>query len=290
VPDRLLGDAELLSDQPPGRPRPDMVVASFNVHGGIDGWGRPFDVVGACAALDADVLVLQETWANDGGAPMARSIASALGYAVVDETLAHGRRALPHPDASPRWMRRFDWRGPSHALYLDSERALAGRVTASPRFQEATPGRWGLAVLTRLPLCDSARIDLGRLPRDRARRVALVARIELRGVRLSVVGTHLSHLTYGSPIQFARLRQALSDLVGDEPAVLAGDMNLWGPPVEALLPGWRRAVRGRTWPAWRPNSQVDHILVRGGLHALSGRVLAACGSDHRPVAADLSLD
>ena len=40
-------------------------------------------------------------------------------------------------------------------------------------------------------------------------------------------------------------------------------MNLWGPPVRAFLPGWHRAVKGRTWPAWHPHSQIDHILVRG---------------------------
>jgi endonuclease/exonuclease/phosphatase (EEP) superfamily protein YafD len=126
-------------------------------------------------------------------------------------------------------------------------------------------------------------VDLGRLHRDRARRAAIVVR--LRG-GVTVVGTHMSHLTYGAPVQFVRLRRHLSDLVHG-PAVLAGDMNLWGPPVAALLPGWRRALAQPTWPAWRPHSHVDHLLVRGGLEVLEAAVLPMAGSDHRPVRARL---
>jgi endonuclease/exonuclease/phosphatase family metal-dependent hydrolase len=53
------------------------------------------------------------------------------------------------------------------------------------------------------------------------------------------------------------------------------------------MPGWRRAVVGRTWPAWRPHSQIDHILVRGALQPVRGEVLPHGGSDHRPVRAEL---
>jgi endonuclease/exonuclease/phosphatase (EEP) superfamily protein YafD len=60
-------------------------------------------------------------------------------------------------------------------------------------------------------------------------------------------------------------------------------LNFWGPPAAALLPGWRRAVRGRTWPAHRPHSQIDHVLVRDDVEALGGEVLPDVGSDHRPL-------
>ena len=66
-------------------------------------------------------------------------------------------------------------------------------------------------------------------------------------------------------------------------------MNLWGPPVRIFLPEWHRAVKGRTWPAWSPHSQIDHVLVRGPLGIASGEVLANAGSDHRPVRARLTL-
>src|SRR5580698_6626735 len=52
-------------------PMENVVVASFNVHGGVDGFGRPFDVVGSCRAIDADVLILQECWSPAEGEPRA---------------------------------------------------------------------------------------------------------------------------------------------------------------------------------------------------------------------------
>jgi endonuclease/exonuclease/phosphatase family metal-dependent hydrolase len=105
-----------------------------------------------------------------------------------------------------------------------------------------------------------------------------------------VAGTHMAHLSSGSPVQFARLRRELATCASGGPAVLAGDLNLWGPPVDALLRGWRRAVRGRTWPAWRPHSQPDHVLVHGDVEVVRGEVFEHAGSDHRPVRAMLRVE
>jgi endonuclease/exonuclease/phosphatase family metal-dependent hydrolase len=274
----------------PASPPATLVVANFNVHAGIDGWGRPFDVVAACRDIDADVLVLQECWTPSDGQPgMAAGVGDALGYEVHELSLSTGRRAGPHPKADARWMRPFDWRGASHAIYLDEHRPLGPGVARSARFRQAATGRWGIAVLSRLPVLDHQVLDLGRLRRDRARRGALAVQVAVGGRRLAVVGTHMTHLSYGSPLHFARLRRLVGPVVGDDPAVLSGDMNLWGPPVSALLSGWRRAVRGRTWPAWNPHSQVDHILVRGPVEVLGGEVLPMAGSDHRPVRVRLAL-
>lgn len=269
----------------------NITVANFNLHAGIDGWGRPFDTVGSCRSIDADILVLEECWTPaDGGRPgTATAIGSALGYTVVEHPLASGRLARPHPRADQRWMRPFDWRGSAHAIYLDSHRPLGPGVSRSARYGEAEPGQWGIAVLSRFPVTAHRVLDLGHLPRDRVRRAALVLDVDVAGHALTVVGTHMAHLSYGSPVHYRRLGRLLDAGSRSGPAVLAGDMNLWGPPVGALLPGWRRAVRGRTWPAWRPHSQVDHILVRGPVDVLGGEVLPMAGSDHRPVRARLAL-
>ena len=75
-----------------------LTVANFNMHAGIDGWGRPFDAIAACATFEADVLVLEEAWTNDTEGPgsgQAEQIAAALDYEVVTCTLAKGRRARP---------------------------------------------------------------------------------------------------------------------------------------------------------------------------------------------------
>lgn len=265
------------------------MLGTFNIHAGVDGWGRSFDTVAACRAIDADVLVLEETWSPEDGPGIAQQIADAMGYTVREETLAGGRLAVPHPEAGDRWMPSLDWRGASHAIYLDSERALGPRITTSVRYQTAQRGRWGIAVLSRLPITDSHVVDLGRLPRDRARRLAIVVAVQAGTASVTVAGTHMSHITYGAPRQYLVLRRHLRLAVGEGPAVLAGDMNLWGPPVVALLPGWRRALRGKTWPAWRPHSHVDHVLVHGGLRVVEAEVLPMAGSDHRPVRVRLGL-
>jgi endonuclease/exonuclease/phosphatase family metal-dependent hydrolase len=49
-------------------------------------------------------------------------------------------------------------------------------------------------------------------------------------------------------------------------------------------------VRGRTWPASRPHSQIDHILVRRSVRAVESEVLPPQGSDHRGVRAVLRID
>jgi endonuclease/exonuclease/phosphatase family metal-dependent hydrolase len=266
-----------------------FVVATLNVHAGVDGWGRPWSVEDAVRSVDADVVVLEEVWKSGDEPSTAEFVASGLGYALFERPLARGRRAHPHPHADHRWMRRLDWRGNSHAIYLDSERPLPRSVCQSQRFSDAERGSWGVAVLSRLPVVEQSVIDLGLPRRDRTRRAALVVRVLVEERPVVVVGTHMTHLTYGSPSHFLRLNRLLGDVVGADPAVLAGDMNLWGPPSALLLRGWRRAVTGATWPAWRPHSQIDHIFVNGSLTVVDGSVTPAFGSDHRGLKARLSL-
>jgi endonuclease/exonuclease/phosphatase family metal-dependent hydrolase len=48
-------------------------------------------------------------------------------------------------------------------------------------------------------------------------------------------------------------------------------------------------VRGATWPARFPHSQIDHIWVDDRLEVVSGEVGPATASDHRPVRARLRV-
>jgi endonuclease/exonuclease/phosphatase family metal-dependent hydrolase len=269
-----------------------LTVANFNMHAGVDGWGRPFDPIAVCAGIDADVLVLEESWTNDADGPgsgQAERIAAALGYQVVTCTLAEGRLAGPDPGANDRWMPRFGFRAESRTLYVASARPLPAGELRATRYQNARPGSWGIAVLTRGPVVveDSRTLHLTPLPRDRVRRAAIVVDATVEGVPLSIVGTHMSHLQYGSPRHYVTLHRLLAQARPD--AMLLGDMNLWGPPVRVFLRGWHRAVKGRTWPAWNPHSQIDHILVRGRVGVDRAAVLGPVGSDHRPVRAELVL-
>jgi endonuclease/exonuclease/phosphatase family metal-dependent hydrolase len=276
----------------------ELVVASFNVHSGVDGWGRRFDVVAACARCDADVLVLQESWSPEGGTAMADLIADELGYEPHELPNADGRLSGPHPHPGRSWKppsRRFD--GPRVVL-PDQTRAASKTLasTTSPTFPAnrrwphgtgSDRGTWSVAVLSRLPVESTETINLRQLRYDTAHRGALRVDVKTKSGTVAVVGTHMSHLSRGSSFQIFQLRREL-DLI-KVPAVLAGDMNLWGPPLVAQVPGWHRAVKGRTWPAWRPHSQPDHILVRPPISVLDSQVLEPMGSDHRPVRARLAI-
>jgi endonuclease/exonuclease/phosphatase family metal-dependent hydrolase len=238
---------------------PELTVVSFNTHAGLrarrKGVCDPYDLAAALRAFEADVIVLQESWAPDGGAAVAREVAGDLGAAVFE--LPFGRaRVRPWPHV--------------------------------PRNGDGD-GTIGLAVISRLPARERGRLGVGRVPLDPTpERGGLHLELGVGDVAVQLVAVHLSsRLPLGPPIQLTRLRDQLPPL--DEPTIVAGDCNFWGPGVQAFLPGWRRTVRGRTWPADRPHSQIDHILVRGGVEMVGAEVLPGVGSDHRPVRATLRL-
>jgi endonuclease/exonuclease/phosphatase family metal-dependent hydrolase len=259
----------------------DLVVATFNVHAGMDGYGRRYDLVAACKEIGADVLVLQEVFAPGEGVSQAQEIARDLGYHRFELPLSHSfrtRRAVPGAPAD-EWEPRRPYPRVARALRVGRSRR---RTRPKEGYEE---GSWGIAVLTRQEAARFDSIELGRLRRDFTRRAALV--VEL-ACGLTVVGTHMAHFSHGSPLLYARLRKALPD--PEQPALLAGDMNFWGPPVELALPGWRRAVKAKTWPARRPRHQLDHLLVTRPVEVLDGSALGAGNSDHLPLRARISFN
>ena len=150
-------------------------------------------------------------------------------------------------------------------------------------------GTVGIAILSRVPTEVRGRLAVGTVAGDPTpERGGLLVTLDVEGTEVDLVGVHLSsRLPYGPPIQLRRLHRQLPDPA--RPAIVAGDCNFWGPGVQAFLPGWRRTVRGRTWPASWPHSQIDHILVRPGTEVVDAEVLPAVGSDHRPVRATLRV-
>jgi endonuclease/exonuclease/phosphatase family metal-dependent hydrolase len=241
---------------------PELTVATFNVH-----WGRgaatdgypPFDVVEACRTLDADVLTLQETWAPDDGPAQHDEVAGALGYEVRSVALSRAEA----------------WPKPHVVSPADPERRRGH-------------GDWCLALLSRPRILRHRTHLLPQLRIDPSSRAVIAADLEVEGTPLTVVTTHFSHLEFGSPRHRRPLRAALP--ATDGPAVLLGDMNMWGWTIDAMTPrGWRRAVGGRTWPAGRPLFQIDHVLVTDSVTVLDGEVLPDLGSDHRALRARIQL-
>ncbi len=238
---------------------PELTIASFNCHAGLqarrNGVCEPYDLDTVLRGIDADVVVLQESWTPDGGVAAVRRVGESTGAEVFE--LRFGRSRLdPWP-------------------HVPRDGSGLGEV--------------GLAVLSRIPAEAQGRLPVGTVLSDPTpERGGLHVVLDVGGTKVDLIGVHLSsRLPYGPPIQLRRLAAQLPP--PGRPAIVAGDCNFWGPGVQSFLPGWRRAVRGRTWPAGRPHSQIDHILVRAadGTEVLRGEVLPPLGSDHRAVRATL---
>jgi endonuclease/exonuclease/phosphatase family metal-dependent hydrolase len=239
----------------------DFTVAAFNAHWGIGRFGRyhgvRFDAARVVRGFGADLVVVPESWRDDNGAGMLDELRDD-GY-HVETTALMSMRNRPRRRNSDR-----------HAV---------------PRL-----GAWELAVCSRFPVLEHRLIPMGAVRADSTGpRHALAVTVAIDGVAVDMIGLHVSSKVYRlAPVQHVlNLRRGLG---ADRPQVLAGDFNFWGPPLGLLLRDWKPAVRGRTYPSRRPHSQIDHVLVRGGIRVLGGEVLAETPSDHRPVRARLRLD
>jgi endonuclease/exonuclease/phosphatase family metal-dependent hydrolase len=198
--------------------------------------------------LDADVLVLPETWLPHDG------------DGVVDALRARGYEV-----ALDRWV-------------------TMRHGVIRPRLSSPGDAWWSLAVASRLPVLGRRDLPLPRTIADPAHpRVAIQLTLDVGGVAVEAVGLHVSsRLWWAAP--FIHLSALRPQLPGPErPAFVAGDFNLWGPSVERMFPGWRRTVRGATYPSHRPHSQIDHVLVNDRLECVEAEVVDDRQSDHRPV-------
>ena len=254
-----------------------MRLATFNIlHGrslsdnevDLDRYAR------AVAALDADVLALQEVdrdQPRSHGADLTAIAAEAMG-------------AVAHRFAA----------------------TLAGLPTVwSAATGELQPGTasYGVALLSRWPVSSWTVIPLegmrrrvalvrGEQPAEQLTmvvdepRVAVAAVVATPDGPLTAVSTHLSFLPEWTPIQLERLVTALDDL--PRPAVLMGDLNMPGTR-PAALSGWRSLGEALTFPVDEPDRQIDHILASGPVHATSEARSVATGiSDHRALAVDVA--
>lgn len=234
---------------------PELSIAVFNLHWGVDMRGHSFDAMSACLALDADVLVLPEAWRPHGRTALIDELADRTGATLHDVVAMTDTN-----HARPRHL----------------------RPPSGP------PGTCGLAMLSRVPVRSFTTIPLPQSARDVIhRRHAIVAEIPFGDTVIAIAGIHASHRLRGSLPQLRAVDRELR--TRDMPSIIAGDCNMWGPPLALAMPERRRAVRGRTWPAWRPHSQIDHIWIDDAFDVVDARIGPAVGSDHRAVRATVRL-
>lgn len=262
-----------------------MRLATFNVlHGRPMRDGRPDDrpaadpgqpLADAVAALDADVLALQEL---DRFQDRSGRIDQAL---VAAEALG-----------AQDWRYACAGTGPGASMYSASEAGQGG------------PSQ-GIALLSRRPVLDwrVRRLAAARLPlplRVAGRpglvmtsdhpRAALAAVLQGPAGPFTVAAVHLSFVPPWNAAQLITVRRWIAGL--PRPHLLLGDLNLPGPVPGLLLgPGWRDLARAPTYPAHRPLAQLDHVLAAGlgpdAVHAAATPAIPV--SDHRPLVVEAEL-
>ena len=163
---------------------------------------------------------------------------------------------------------------------------------ATARFEAAMDydeGRYGLAVLSRLPVLDSARIDLA-VPGAMEPRLAMGIRVQASAGPLWVFNVHLGLDPEERRRQIPLLSRSLAAFAG--PVALGGDFNTGdvletGPLSEA---GLREAPNDRpSYPAPNPVDRIDRWFVSSGVRIRRCELLTADpeASDHLPLGIEI---
>ncbi len=121
---------------------------------------------------------------------------------------------------------------------------------------------------------------------------ALPGRMGGRGVLLAKFGNGpdslvvaVAHLSLGVHSRMAQLL-FIADLLAEHPnAILMGDFNCMAdcPEMQVLYHRTRLQPPGvviPTFPSWRPQRAIDHILVSQGLHICKAEAIQTAFSDH----------
>lgn len=251
-----------------------MRVATFNIlHGRTVGDGVDPQRLGDCVRrLDPDVLALQEV---DFEQP--RSDRADLTAVAADAMGAVEHRFVAAISGTPgaTWMAATGHEQPGTAAY-------------------------GIALLSRYPVASWQVVRLPRIPMrfpmylpgpnrvmvvNEEPRAAVIAQLHTPIGRLTFANTHLSFVPGWNRRQLRRLIHDLRGFPG--PRLLTGDLNMT-PDTAHRWSGMRGLAAAATFPAQRPDRQLDHILtdddqLRGG--PAEAELMPI--SDHRPLVVDV---
>nr|WP_225540767.1 endonuclease/exonuclease/phosphatase family protein [Xanthomonas sp. XNM01] len=252
--------------------------------------------------------------------PPATDVAGARTLRVLSANIQAGSSTRRYSDYVTR-----SW---SHALPVGSKRTSLDTIAqlASQHdivgLQESDPGslrsgftnqthylaqRAGFHYWTHQPnrsvggVASSANGLLSRLEPVRTQDHALPGRIKGRGVLLAHFGDDavgltvaVAHLSLGAKSRHAQL-SFIAEILKDHPnAVLMGDFNCLADQPEMEVLYRNTGLRPPdcvvpTFPSWRPQRAIDHILISGELTCSGARALPAAYSDHLALAMDIEV-
>jgi endonuclease/exonuclease/phosphatase family metal-dependent hydrolase len=214
-----------------------------------------------------------------------------------------------HPDLVGLEEVDVDWAARSD--YTDEASWLARRLhmhvffapiyTLPPDRTDAPDRRFGVAVLSRLPILHARNREITRLSTQVPNPVPEPAPgfpevlVSAHGLPIWVYVTHLDYRADPAvrQAQVADMNKIMDARHG--PKILIGDLNAQPDDAE-LAPLWSRltdalTVTGQrttpTWPADAPTKRIDYVTYTKGLRATGAYVPDTLASDHRPVVADL---
>jgi len=150
-------------------------------------------------------------------------------------------------------------------------------------------------------VASSANGLLSRLEPVEVQDHALPGRIGGRGVLLAKFGegnegllVAVAHLSLGTNSRMSQLA-FIAELLSDHPnAVLMGDFNCLAdrPEMQALYQKTTLQPPGcavPTFPSWRPDRAIDHILLSSNLQQRSAEAVPAAYSDHLALAMEIDV-
>ena len=254
-----------------------MRVVTFNILNGRSPDDDQVDLdvyADAIAALDADVLALQEVdrfQPRSRGADLTAMAAQAMG--AVDHRFVAALSGSP----GATWEAATGREQPDAAAY---------GIALLSRYPVVA---WEVVRLPALPVPVPIRFRGDRLPtlvRDEPR-VAVAAQIETPQGCLTVANTHLSFIDRWNSRQLRSLVTALEGR--PRPLLLVGDLNL-GPERAESVSRMRGLAAHPTFPVDAPREQLDHVLADGSVQVGATAAPALPLSDHRALVVDLTID
>lgn len=264
-----------------------MRLFTANIHANVDGYGRRTTALETVTSCAADLLFVQELWRGDDDDVAA--ITNAGWTCVAYEPLGVAHR-FTDGIGGRGWEPPHGLLSGDRGLYFTSHRPLSPRRR---RERDARGGgevgEWGIGLFTHHRVESVTIVPVRQLRRDKTGRSVIWANlIAPNGQRYIAIALHGPHLSHGSLLHYWGLARYINLHADARPMVMAGDFNCWRPLLRLVFPRWRSAVRARTWPAWMPHSQIDHVLLRGDWQ-VSTTSTVDTGSDHLALAVELEL-
>jgi endonuclease/exonuclease/phosphatase family metal-dependent hydrolase len=169
-------------------------------------------------------------------------------------------------------------------------RALAMQHVVAPAKHIPFGGRQCNALCARGPIHEVQVLPLPQPPGLEPRN-AIIARVTLPGLQLTVASTHLHHRPRSNALpQLQRIIETLAERPG--PRIIAGDLNLSAAEAVPILrdAGYTPVEVEPTAPRKAPVEQIDWIAGDASLSVVHAEVHQPLVSDHLPVVVTFALN